>query len=266
MLYKLIVCVWFLMMFNSCEWIRDGFTFFPDQESKIDEESLPSHMMKRQIGTSDGELLDAFFLNKTDSVNKNLVIYFHGNAGNVYDRLEYAEILYQMGYSVLLVSYRGYAESSGSPSESGIYLDGESALKYAMDSLKFDLRNITIFGRSLGTTVAVNTAQNKKLKGVILVSPLVSGKEMAKRMIPGISSLAGDSYNSIGKIHNLTSKLLIIHGSTDRAIPISMGKELFEAFSGEKYFVEIEGGGHNNLQDVDYNKYWGSVRTFVGSP
>ena len=193
-----------------------------------------------------------------------VIIYFHGNAGNLYHRFDHAQQLFEMDQDVLLVSYRGYSKSTGKPSEKGIYLDGESAVNYAIDNLEYNEEETTIFGRSLGTTVAIHIAQYKTFKGLILITPMTTGKEMASAMgLRWFKFVAGNSYNSLEKIKKIKSRILIIHGDRDEIVPYEMGKRLFEKFEGDINMITIKGGGHNNLSEVDPSTYWGEIEEFL---
>lgn len=259
-----VVILFQLFILLGCSGIRNKMTFFPDTKSEIPKENIPEYISEKKIVTSDQERIQAFYFNHPDRSNHPLVIYFHGNAGNLYGRFGYAQQLYEMNQNVLLISYRGYGKSSGKPSEEGIYMDGQAAVNFAKDSLGYSEGEITILGRSLGTTVAVNTAQKRSFKGVILITPLTSGKEMAAAMgMNSLTSVAGDSFNSIGKIDHLESPILIIHGTDDEVIPYDMGEALFKAYSGDKKLITIEKGNHNNLQDVDSELFWGEINEFV---
>ena len=253
-----------IIILTGCSGIRNTMTFYPDTESEIPKENIPSFSSEKRIKTTDKETIQAFYFHHSDSIDHSLVIYFHGNAGNLYGRFGYASKLYEMNQNVLLVSYRGYAKSTGKPSEEGIYIDGESAMNFAKDSLGYTEEDITIIGRSLGTTVAVNTSQEKKLKGVILITPLTSGSEMAIAMgMKSLTSVAGDSYNSLGKINNLNSPILIIHGTDDEVVPYYMGESLFKAYNGIKNIITIEKGDHNNLQNINPKLFWGEIEKFI---
>ena len=253
-----------LFILFGCSSVRNAMTFFPDTESEIPKENIPEYISEKKIETSDKESIQAFYFDHADNSNHSLVIYFHGNAGNLYGRFGYAKKLYEMNQNVLLISYRGYGKSSGRPSEKGIYIDGESAVDFAKDSLGYSEEEITILGRSLGTTVAVNTSQKRNFKGVILITPLTSGKEMATAMgMKSLTSVAGDSFNSIGKINNLKSPILIIHGTDDEVVPYDMGESLFKTYSGIKNLIIIERGRHNNLQDIDSKLFWGEINKFI---
>ncbi len=248
-------------------YIRNRFTFFPDNFTGKDPVNFPHYVTRKRIRTKDGEELEAL-LYKHDKLNSEntLTIYFHGNAGNLYDRINWVERIFNMRQDVLLVSYRGYSKSTGKPSEKGIYKDGEAAIQYAINTLGYDEKDVTLFGRSLGSTVAIHVSQYLSLHGVIVITPLTSGKEMAVAM--GKSHLkifAGQSFNSIQKIENITSKLLIIHGDRDQVIPVAMGKAIFKKYSGPKKMVVIKNGTHNNLQDISPDQFWRSIFLFYHS-
>ncbi len=261
-IYSIIIILVIIALSNVG--ITNKLTFFPDTRSEIPEQSIPDYVSERWIQTMDGETLQAFLLRHNEDIVRPLIIYFHGNAGNLYGRFEYAQQLFDMNQDVLLVSYRGYSKSTGKPNEQGIYIDGESAFKYAIDHLGYTEKEITIFGRSLGTTVAIHISQNRNFKGVILVTPLTSGKEMATAMGLGfLKIIAGDSFNSMEKIKNVKSKILIIHGDNDELVPYDMGKKLMDTFEGNKKMITIKRGGHNDLPDVDPLLFWGEIRNFL---
>lgn len=244
--------------------MKDKLTFFPDKFSEIPKENLPEFSEKRLIKTSDGESLHCFYFSHHSTKKHPLIIYFHGNAGNLYHRFDEATRLYRMNHNVLLVSYRGYAKSTGTPTEKGIYLDGTAAVDFAIDSLGYAENEVSIFGRSLGTTVAIHIAQMRSFKNLILVTPLTSGKEMAVAMGLGLLKfIAGDSYNSLEKIKAVKSRILIIHGDKDEVVPYHMGKRLFDVYLGTKHMVTIKEGGHNDLQDLDPLLYWGEIEKFL---
>lgn len=252
-----------LVIVLSVKGIRNKLTFYPDRISEIPLLSLPDFVSEREIRTTDGEKLHALFF-KHEEVNRSLIIYFHGNAGNLYGRFDYAQQLFEMGHDVLLVSYRGYSKSTGKPSEKGIYLDGQAAVNYAIDNLGIAEKDITVLGRSLGTTVAVHISQEREFKAVVLITPLTSGQEMANAMGLGwVKFLAGNSFNSVEKINNIKSKILIIHGDQDELTPYPMGKKLMDTFNGSKRMITIKGGGHNDLQEVDPILYWGGIEDFL---
>jgi fermentation-respiration switch protein FrsA (DUF1100 family) len=244
--------------------MKDKFTFFPDRYSVISQDQIPPFAAEHWINTPDGEVLQSYLFSHHDRDKLPLIIYFHGNAGNLYSRFESATRLFNMDHNVLLLSYRGYGKSSGKPSEEGIYLDGLSVVNYARDHLGYQDPDISIFGRSLGSAVAIHISQGQNFRRVILITPLTSGKEMAVAMGLGfLKFVAGNSYNSIKKINNLKSPVLIIHGDRDEVVPYSMGEKLFAQYRGTKHMVTIGGGTHNDLQMVNPALYWGEIANFL---
>jgi len=246
----------------GCETIINKLAFYPDSVNVIQQNNLPKGVEEFAVITRDNLRIKSLYLPVINS--KNIVIYFHGNAGNIYHRMYNLLQLQQMGINVVGVSYRGYGKSEGKPSEKGIYLDSQAILKYVNEVLGFADENITIFGRSIGTAVAINTVQEKCFAGLILVTPFTSGKAHAKSSGLGlVSFIAGDSFNNLAKIKNIKTPLLVIHGTQDQVIPYSMGEEIFEAANSRKRFIKIEGGGHNDLQNTYEHEYWMSILAFI---
>jgi pimeloyl-ACP methyl ester carboxylesterase len=253
-----LIAIYFLC---GCQCIVNSMAFHPDTENIIPTEKLPPEVQELFIETPDKVKLQSYFIenNKSDKV----ILYFHGNAGNLCHRLSTLLTLRQSGVNVFAVSYRGYGKSEGSPYEEGIYRDGQAALKYVTNELGFSLDNTYIMGRSIGSTVAINTSQNQKIAGLILVSPLTSGKEQAKASgLSWISWIAGDAFNNLAKAPNIVSPVLIIHGTEDRAIPYYMGKEIFNEIKTDKKLISIQGAGHNNISSYR-EQYWRPVFEFI---
>lgn len=227
-------------------------------------QELPYNVKEIYITTSDKKRLQCFYVENPSS--DKLVIYFHGNAGNIYNRISELIRLSQSGANVLGVGYRGYGKSTGRPSERGIYKDGLAAISYALDSLKYDLGRIFVFGRSLGTTVAIQIGSQSNPAGIILVTPLTTGKEYGKAHGFGVlSSLAGNAFNSLLACTSIRSPVLIIHGTDDEVIPFWMGKRIFETLHSPKRFIEISGGLHNSLEFNDPALYWSSIEDFISN-
>lgn len=256
------ILVALIVVLIGCKPIVNKFAFHPDKVNVIAENKLPGEIQEIKISAGDGVKTTSLYLQSKES--DKLIVYFHGNAGNIYHRIPGLLQLHNIGVNVIGVSYRGYGKSDGEPSEDGVYLDGEAVLLYAVEQLGFSKKNIIIIGRSIGTAVAINTAQNTKLGALILVTPFTSGKEHAEYSGLGlISSLAGDSFDNIEKIINIDAPLLVIHGTNDQVIPYSMGRKVFDKADVKKSFVTIKGGGHNNLHDVYAQQYWLSILKFV---
>lgn len=250
---------------TSCTGLVNTFAFHPDTENFYPDEKMPLNTNQVFITTADGIKLESYFL--SNPLSDRVLIYFHGNAGNISHRIPDLARIRQFGINVLGVGYRGYGRSEGNASENGIYIDGKSALRYAIDTLGFPQDKIFIMGRSIGSTVAMNTSGAEPIAGMILVSPLTTAKDQAKAGgLWIISPLAGDAFNNVGKAKHLLCPVLILHGTEDEIIPLGMGKTLFNSIPSEKQFIEIFGAGHNNLTSEEYQeKYWSPIEQFIQS-
>ena len=258
----IIYIVTFGLIIYGCKSVINQVAFHPDNVDVLPKNRLPHGIEEFFVNTEDHVKIQGLYLPVVDS--DKVLIYFHGNAGNIYHRIPSLVQLQRFGVNVVGVSYRGYGKSEGTPSEEGVYLDGDAVYKYVTEELGFDQSNIIIFGRSIGTTVAINTSQHKEIGGLILVTPLTSGKAQAKAGGLGvISSIDGNSFDNLTKIKNVKAPLLVIHGTNDRVIPYSMGKEIFDSAQAKKKFVKIKGAGHNNLQDTYRQAYWQSILDFI---
>ena len=254
----LLICIFIMLL--SCRGVVNSFAFFPDRDYSC---PLPVYASELMLETSDGIRLQCILMRHKPQ-SERIVIYFHGNAGNLYHRISEAERLFSTGCDVFLSGYRGYGRSSGEPDEEGIYEDGMCVLNYVHVAPGYSYKNIFIYGRSLGTTVAVNSAMYFDVAGVVLITPLYNGEELAKKFLPDFSvSVISGSFNSADKIKNLKCPVLFIHGTDDEVIPYSHGLMLYDTFQGNKKMVTITGGRHNDLEFTDQELYWGEVDKFL---
>lgn len=264
MVIKIIISMMAICLATSggCEPAINWMAFFPDKKNVISSDNLPKNVQEIYIETIDRIKIQCYLIPNTSS--DKLLIYFHGNGGNIGHRLHDLMRLNSFGVTVLGVGYRGYGKSQGNPSEQGIYIDGQSTLDHAISELGYPIENIIILGRSIGTTVAVNVAQNKNIDRLILVTPLTSGKDHAKKTGLGfLSSLAGESFNNIDKIENISCPLLVIHGDQDKVIPFEMGEAMYKKAKSQKLFIKIVGAGHNNLSTAYHKSYWPPIDMFI---
>ncbi|MCP4682043.1 MAG: alpha/beta hydrolase [Desulfobacterales bacterium] len=251
-----------ILILHGCEPVVNKMAFHPDNQNVLSIDQLPSNFQEIFIETEDQVKIQGYFIANKSS-NK-ILIYFHGNAGNICHRLPDLMQISSFGINVLGVSYRGYGKSRGKPSEKGIYIDGKAALNYSTRKLGFSLNNVIILGRSIGTAVAIHISQNLNIGGLILVTPLTSGADEANAIGLGlISFLAGNSFNNIEKIVNISCPILVIHGTQDNLVPFEMGKKIYNKAKIKKQFVKIEGANHNNLSTKYKKSYWPPIYKFT---
>jgi pimeloyl-ACP methyl ester carboxylesterase len=210
------------------------------------------------IETSDEVRVSAFYLEKKGA--PLTVLFFHGNAGNASHRLDDAEMIRSLGVNVLLMDYRGYGLSDGRPTEKGVYLDAAAGLAFLEKEKKTPKERVVVYGRSLGSVAAVKLAEHRPLAGVILVSPFTSGKEMAPCIF---KPFIGHPLDSLSRIENLRSPLLILHGEQDTLVPVEMGRRLHDRAKVDKRLTIIEGAGHNDLISVSGDLFFSEIEAFL---
>ena len=196
------------------------------------------------ISVDDDIDLKSWFIKK--NVNKyKTILFFHGNAGNLYNRVYKLNKLNELNVNVLIISWRGFSGNKGSPTEKNLYSDAKKAVKWLNEN-GINNENIVLYGESLGTGVAVELAQNKKFNSIILESPFTSIANAAKIYYPylPIELLIKDRYDSINKIKNIKVPIMIMHGKKDDIVPQSMGKELYKKANDPKYSYFPEDDNH----------------------
>ena len=200
------------------------------------------------LQTTDGVLLHGWYVPAAGS--KQVLLFFHGNAGNISHRRASLEVFHRLGLNVLMVDYRGYGQSEGSPSEPGLYRDAAAAWSYLVDEKGFAANQVVIFGRSLGGAVAVDLASHVSARGLILESTLSSSRDFAHRVFPVLSRLIfmHFDFNSAEKIQRVKSPVLVLHSPDDEVIPFELGERLFEAAHKPKSFVRLRGDHNGGFQ------------------
>lgn len=249
-------------------------TFAASDSGKLSEESLRKlNIEPLLIETSDEQRIHALYLPKENA--EILTLYLHGNGGNIHNRIAAMNEIASFGSNVLGVSYRGYLNSTGVATEEGVYLDAQAALEYARNSLGYKDENIIVFGRSLGSAVAIDLAQNQNsLGGVILVAPFFNAQKLyeslpmlQRLMVREINEYISTAFRSNEKIPAVKAPTLIIHGTKDSLIPFSHGKELFSLSTARKEFVSIDGADHNDYgyggAGVFDNVYWRAIEKML---
>jgi pimeloyl-ACP methyl ester carboxylesterase len=199
------------------------------------------------LTTPDGERIVAWW--KPPQPGKAVILYFHGNGGSLWNRRFRARAFAETGRGLLLVSYRGYSGSTGSPTEEGLRIDARTA--YDWLSKSYEPSRLVLYGESLGTGVAVRLATERQVAGLVLDAPYTSTVDVASLtywFIP-VTWLMWDQFRSIDIIKQVKAPILILHGDQDGIIPISLGERLYQAAPEPKRFVRLKGLGHiTNLE------------------
>ena len=176
------------------------------------------------------------WLIKKDLKKNNTLLFFHGNAGNLSNRVYKLNELQKLNINILIVAWRSFSGNPGEPTEKNLYNDARKSVEW-LNNNGVKNENIILYGESLGTGVAVELGKDNTFNSIILESPYTSIARAAKLYYPylPINLLLKDRYDSISKIDKITSPILIMHGEKDNIVPFSMGKELFEKANNPKY-------------------------------
>jgi fermentation-respiration switch protein FrsA (DUF1100 family) len=202
---------------------------------------------------SDGVKLHGWYVPCKDA--KAVVLFCHGNGGNITDRTPLLQILHQLvGVSVLAFDYRGYGRSGGTPSESGTYADARAARAWLAAKEKIPERDIVVMGESLGGGVAVELAANDGARALVLQSTFCSLPDVAAYHYPWLPArwLMSSRFNSLGKIARYHGPLFQAHGAADTIVPFSSGQALFHAANEPKEFFFMPGHNHNDSLPLRY--------------
>ena len=212
----------------------------------LDEGLTRLGVIEVELVTVDGLTLFSWYI--PPPVGRPVILYFHGNGGNIGYRGERLQRFAQQGYGVLLAEYRGYGGNPGEPCERGLFTDGEAAFDFLADSgIRPD--HIVLWGESLGSGVAVYLAATRKVGAMVLEAPFTSVAAAAQHRYPFVPAiyLVHDRFDSRSRIRQVVAPLLILHGERDRVVPVSHGRALLAAATAPKegWFSPV--ASHENL-------------------
>ncbi len=220
--------------------------------------------------TSDGKRLHAWWCRPRTAggggqpTTEMVLLWFHGNAGNLSQRSELMFALAGIPAQVFIVDYRGYGRSEGRPSENGLLRDARASWRYLREDGGVDAERIVIFGKSLGGAVAVDLAEEVTPAGLIVESSFVSVPDMASHHYPFVPRwMIRTKLDSRSKIGGVKCPVMVIHSRADEIVPYEHGRLLFDAAPADKRFYEVENAGHNELWLVGGEEYFSALRGFL---
>ena len=235
--------------------------YHPDENNYFGDK-LKVNIEKVKINTSDNINLLAWF-HKKDLKKFKTIVYFHGNAGKLENRIHKLNHFKNMKVNFLIIAWRGFSGNEGKPSEEGLYEDGNSSIRW-LKNLGLTEKDIIIYGESLGTGIATEIAQNKNFAGLILETPFTSMIDAAKNFYPYIpvDLILKDKYKNNVKIKNINVPLLVMHGEEDQIVPFWMGKKIYEIANKPKYSYFTKYDDH--MMEFDKNLVL-TLKTFIKS-
>jgi len=245
--------------------MQTGLIFYPNMPGRnlvATPESIGLSYQNVELVTEDGIKLHGWFIPHKKA--NGTVLFFHGNAGNISHRLDSIEIFHRLELNVFIIDYRGYGQSEGKISEKGTYRDAEAAWNYLNNVQDISGKQIIIFGRSLGASIATWLASKHTPAALIIESGFTSVPSMGKRLYPflPIRWLSHYKYNTKQYVKNITCPVMVAHSRHDEIIPYDEGREIFDAAAEPKYFLEMR-GGHNDGFIVSGSAYVEKLGSFI---
>ncbi len=219
--------------------------YFPSLNHIMPAQAHLTNVEEIILSTPDAQRLIAWYA--PAAPGKPTILYFHGNGGGLIDRADRMRKYQALGFGFFIYAYRGYAGSSGIPSEKALKSDARLAYDHLLRQ-GIEPMNIVLFGESLGTSLAIQLAASVKAGAVILESPFTSAVNVGALRYPflPVAMLMKDPYLSDQYIGKVTAPVLIIHGGRDDVVPVSMGKKMFKLANEPKEFILLPLAGHNN--------------------
>ncbi|MCU0835740.1 MAG: alpha/beta hydrolase [Chromatiaceae bacterium] len=247
---------------------QPGMIFFPTQRLDATPRDWGLAHQDVWLKTDDGLRLHGWYIPREGA--ERTLLFFHGNAGNISHRGESVAIFHRLGLNVLMVDYRGYGRSEGSPSEDGLYRDARAAWQWLTEEQRLEPEQIVVFGRSLGATVAATLAAESTPAAVILESGFSSARDAAQALFPVLSRVVILRYrlDAADALTRATSPVLVLHSPDDEVIPYPLGQRLYDAAPEPKRFVELR-GGHNDgflRSQPEYERTLGAFLATLGAP
>jgi hypothetical protein len=259
-LVSLVVLVYLLVTLGLYIFQRN--LLYHPAENNYSGDKLTVNIEKVKITTDDNINLLAWY-HKKDIKNYKTILYLHGNAGALENRIHKINHFNDMNINFLLLAWRGFNGNAGKPTEQGLYQDARSAVKWLINQGVTE-ENIIIYGESLGTGVATEIAQNQNFAGIILESPFTSMVAAGKSKYPifPIKLLLKDKYESDKKIKNIMFPILVMHGEVDKIVPFWMGEKIFQLANEPKYSYFSKYDDH--MMEYDEKLVY-ALKTFIKS-
>ena len=242
--------------------IQEKILFQPSREEYGDPSNLGLSYEDVRLSTDDGETLHGWWIPSEQA--RGTILFFHGNAGNITTRLQTISTLHELRLNVFIFDYRGYGQSTGRPTEKGLYRDAEAAWQHLIRQHQIPAGKIILYGRSLGAGVATWLAERMPEGAIILESAFTSVSDVGSFHYPylPVRLLTKADFDSLARIGNCRSPVLVLHSRDDEIIPFSHGEKLFSAAKEPKRFTELT-GGHEESFVVSHDAYVGAIDDFV---
>ncbi|PEN12331.1 alpha/beta hydrolase [Longibacter salinarum] len=244
--------------------LQDCLLFVPSSDLIATPADVGMPYEEVTVRTEDDERLHGWWI-PASNPNGKTILFFHGNAGNISGRVYFVHHLWDAGYNVFLVDYRGYGKSTGSPSEKGLYRDAQAAWRWLRGERSLSPQDIVLYGRSLGGGPATWLATQTSPAALVLESAFTSVPDIAAHHYSFLPTrlLSRIQFDNEARIADIDVPVLILHGRNDEIVPFSHGQALFDAANEPKRFVPT-GESHNSHSAASDRKRIEALRELLG--
>ncbi len=241
---------------------QERLLYHPTRNLVASPSNVGLHFEDVHFTTADGEKLHGWWVPHEEAFAT--ILFFHGNAGNISGRIDTIEKLQALGVNVFIFDFRGFGQSTGSPSEEGLYKDAEAAFQYLVKTRSIPATEIIIHGRSLGGGPATWLAERVRVAALILESTFTSVPDAGAHHYPffPVRMLANVDFDNLLRVARCRCPVLIMHSPDDEVIPFEHGERLFEAAKDPKRFLELA-GAHNQAHSVSGHSYVATLGAFL---
>ncbi|WP_024327299.1 alpha/beta hydrolase [Thioalkalivibrio sp. AKL19] len=241
---------------------QDRLIYMPSSNVTSTPERIGLDYEDVELVAGDGVRLHGWFMPGPDG-DTPVLLFLHGNAGNIGHRLHSLQQFHELGLAVLIIDYRGYGRSAGRPDEAGTYLDARAAWQYLTEERSIPPEAIVVFGRSLGAAVAAELATGVEPAAVILESAFTSAADLGVRHYPWlpVRALLRHEYDTLGRVEAITAPILFAHSPQDEIVPFEHAERLHAA-AGDGRLLEMQ-GGHNDAFLATGEAYSDGLRAFL---
>lgn len=247
-------------------WFQERIVF-PAPRARVPEPTARGFPAGRRIEvtTSDGVTLRGWYLPPEPGREHPApgLVWYYGNAETVAALPMVLALLRPPGMALVVLDYRGYGESEGKPTESGLYRDAEAAWAFLRGRSEVDADRIAVYGHSLGTAAALYLASSRPVRAVVLSAPFTTARDLARVHYPYAPRVALRlKLNNLERVRRLEAPVLVLHGTDDEVVPFRLGQEVAAA-SPHAELVAIPGAGHNDAHVVAGTRYRDAMHRFL---
>ncbi|MBX7187712.1 MAG: alpha/beta hydrolase [Vicinamibacteria bacterium] len=241
--------------------------YYPEPGLDVTPEALGLPFEEVLLDAEPGVKVHAWFIRAAKQPAAATILFSHGNAGNIADRLDRVLRWRGLDADFLLYDYRGYGRSTGHPDEEGTYLDGRAAYDYLVKSRGVDPKHLILMGESLGCAIAIQLAIERPAGGLVIEAPFASIAHMANAIYPflPLGLFIRTRYLNIEKVPRLRMPVLVVQGTEDEVIPVEQGKMVFDATPPPRRYLAIDGAHHNDVYVIGAERYRAALSDFIAS-